>query len=193
MSQAITAVEEMESLNTNVAKTAFVALSEFYSNSGSPVTYDDASVTDAISTVKDLISDFKDTLTSIKDIFNYALPGFYGLCAAISVLGFFAWFCGASCCSMTMGMLSSGFLILSWLLFAVFWLTGSFLDDTCVTLSNHYYLDCMKQPGYTCPTAKLTDIFQCPKITSVSSYYTCLLYTSPSPRDRTRSRMPSSA
>ena len=25
------------------------------------------------------------------------------------------------------------------------------------------------------------------------SYYTCLLYTSPSPRDRTRSRMPSSA
>ena len=26
-----------------------------------------------------------------------------------------------------------------------------------------------------------------------SYYYTCLLYTSPSPRDRTRSRMPSSA
>ena len=25
------------------------------------------------------------------------------------------------------------------------------------------------------------------------NYYTCLLYTSPSPRDRTRSRMPSSA
>ena len=25
------------------------------------------------------------------------------------------------------------------------------------------------------------------------AYYTCLLYTSPSPRDRTRSRMPSSA
>ena len=28
---------------------------------------------------------------------------------------------------------------------------------------------------------------------AVSSRYTCLLYTSPSPRDRTRSRMPSSA
>ena len=27
----------------------------------------------------------------------------------------------------------------------------------------------------------------------ISSKYTCLLYTSPSPRDRTRSRMPSSA
>ena len=28
---------------------------------------------------------------------------------------------------------------------------------------------------------------------STTSYNTCLLYTSPSPRDRTRSRMPSSA
>ena len=31
------------------------------------------------------------------------------------------------------------------------------------------------------------------QVRSVASFYTCLLYTSPSPRDRTRSRMPSSA
>ena len=31
----------------------------------------------------------------------------------------------------------------------------------------------------------------CPKL--LRTYLTCLLYTSPSPRDRTRSRMPSSA
>ena len=31
------------------------------------------------------------------------------------------------------------------------------------------------------------------KINSFKNYKTCLLYTSPSPRDRTRSRMPSSA
>jgi len=30
-------------------------------------------------------------------------------------------------------------------------------------------------------------------LSSRNRYYTCLLYTSPSPRDRTRSRMPSSA
>jgi len=30
-------------------------------------------------------------------------------------------------------------------------------------------------------------------ISLVSIFYSCLLYTSPSPRDRTRSRMPSSA
>ena len=31
------------------------------------------------------------------------------------------------------------------------------------------------------------------KVYEVATFYTCLLYTSPSPRDRTRSRMPSSA
>ena len=30
-------------------------------------------------------------------------------------------------------------------------------------------------------------------ISQYNGFYTCLLYTSPSPRDRTRSRMPSSA
>ena len=34
---------------------------------------------------------------------------------------------------------------------------------------------------------------QAEKLWHVSNLYTCLLYTSPSPRDRTRSRMPSSA
>ena len=33
----------------------------------------------------------------------------------------------------------------------------------------------------------------CPRGADVLNIYTCLLYTSPSPRDRTRSRMPSSA
>jgi hypothetical protein len=32
-----------------------------------------------------------------------------------------------------------------------------------------------------------------PSVVGIDTYYTCLLYTSPSPRDRTRSRMPSSA
>ena len=40
--------------------------------------------------------------------------------------------------------------------------------------------------------AKLTEIAKEADI-PVALIYTCLLYTSPSPRDRTRSRMPSSA
>ena len=55
-------------------------------------------------------------------------------------------------------------------------------------------------------TAELQAIFQCPQtillhppqlpyslIIVTDSLFSCLLYTSPSPRDRTRSRMPSSA
>ena len=38
-----------------------------------------------------------------------------------------------------------------------------------------------------------TDSYESVGISATSSYYSCLLYTSPSPRDRTRSRMPSSA
>ena len=37
------------------------------------------------------------------------------------------------------------------------------------------------------------DLFRYPGIRSDSDMYTCLLYTSPSPRDRSLSRMPSSA
>merc|ERR1719321_344319 len=59
MDQALAAVGEMESLNTNVAKTAFTALSGFFSNpgSGGSVTYDDADVNKAISDVKKIIND----------------------------------------------------------------------------------------------------------------------------------------
>ena len=54
--------------------------------------------------------------------------------------------------------------------------------------SSHYemYLDAMKQCGAnTEPVEKF--------VSQVSASHICLLYTSPSPRDRTRSRMPSSA
>ena len=40
---------------------------------------------------------------------------------------------------------------------------------------------------------KVVKKFFIPKECSIDTMKTCLLYTSPSPRDRTRSRMPSSA
>ena len=45
----------------------------------------------------------------------------------------------------------------------------------------------------TNPTMEITDINACVAIAREHNIITCLLYTSPSPRDRTRSRMPSSA
>jgi len=40
---------------------------------------------------------------------------------------------------------------------------------------------------------KCCQFFGMVRIGALENYYLCLLYTSPSPRDRTRSRMPSSA
>lgn len=168
MDQAVTAIDEMLTLNENV-KAAFLSLGQFY---GGSANYDDTAVTASINDVKDIISDAKDAMTNIKDIFNYALPGFYGFCAAITILGFLSWICGVACCSMTMGMIASVLLFLSWIFFAVFWASGAFLDDTCYELSKHYFLDCMEEPGKTCTRAKLTDFFQCPKVSTVTEYYT---------------------
>ena len=47
--------------------------------------------------------------------------------------------------------------------------------------------------GYVLKDSALTDIVSCIKSVAKGQHYACLLYTSPSPRDRTRSRMPSSA
>ena len=41
--------------------------------------------------------------------------------------------------------------------------------------------------------ARIFDLIPFIAIGMAADYYNCLLYTSPSPRDRTRSRMPSSA
>ena len=50
------------------------------------------------------------------------------------------------------------------------------------------YFSMQKQVYDTCREARYISPFE-----NIIGHYDCLLYTSPSPRDRTRSRMPSSA
>ena len=60
-------------------------------------------------------------------------------------------------------------------------------DEAFDTLS-----DLVKNPkvGYTVDGSRVKHLF---RMYSLNKWYTCLLYTSPSPRDATLSRMPSSA
>ena len=55
----------------------------------------------------------------------------------------------------------------------------------------------MRQEAYYCTAEELVklgkDAIPPQLISNTHLIYSCLLYTSPSPRDRTRSRMPSSA
>ena len=51
----------------------------------------------------------------------------------------------------------------------------------------------VKRSDYAHAKIKKIDTSEAEKMPGVLGVWTCLLYTSPSPRDRTRSRMPSSA
>ena len=65
-------------------------------------------------------------------------------------------------------------------------------DTTSLTLDESFGAS----PGYTAETSTLSLIqafLYAISALVVGAFFTCLLYTSPSPRDRTRSRMPSSA
>ena len=57
--------------------------------------------------------------------------------------------------------------------------------------SNHHVLNTKQQTSHSSISSE--DKTRDSIIIAIQSYQTCLLYTSPSPRDRTRSRMPSSA
>ena len=62
----------------------------------------------------------------------------------------------------------------------------------------YYYYYCFYYYYYWYYYSKFVVLMQCVLATSkplylVLTYYTCLLYTSPSPRDKRQSRMPSSA
>merc|ERR1711966_536348 len=129
----------MENLNSQVAKPAFMALSDWYSGAGDSGTlYDDTDVVKAIADVKDIIDSAKTTMTDSKDSFTIGVASFYGLCVLISVLGFAAWAMGSGKCAWIVAVFGAMFLFLSWFLFALFYLVGVFLDDTCVNLSEHY-------------------------------------------------------
>ena len=67
---------------------------------------------------------------------------------------------------------------------------GLFVND--VNIPNQAYAIILRSP-HAHAEIKSIDISQALKAKGVIGIYTCLLYTSPSPRDRTRSRMPSSA
>ena len=64
--------------------------------------------------------------------------------------------------------------------------------DYDVWVRGYGLVDSPKQRAKTGQLLNLTAV-PAPNEASAAHYYPCLLYTSPSPRDRTRSRMPSSA
>ena len=68
----------------------------------------------------------------------------------------------------------------------------SSLDEAVASLRNALSFAARNEEPYI--SKHIADVmFQIENLKNVSNVLACLLYTSPSPRDRTRSRMPSSA
>ena len=73
--------------------------------------------------------------------------------------------------------------------------------DTLTMTSNNFDYDGIKRKGIAWGNVELirpdmllrTDTLYLDRVSNIAYYNTCLLYTSPSPRDATLSRMPSSA
>ena len=72
----------------------------------------------------------------------------------------------------------------------VFRIATQISPDVIVTENN---LHCPFVGYWVAKSQKRPLLFLLRELTADALYYDCLLYTSPSPRDRTRSRMPSSA
>eukprot|EP00656_Telonema_subtile_P025987 TRINITY_DN27_c0_g1_i3.p1 TRINITY_DN27_c0_g1~~TRINITY_DN27_c0_g1_i3.p1 ORF type:complete len:357 (-),score=114.57 TRINITY_DN27_c0_g1_i3:472-1542(-) len=89
-----------------------------------------------------LRSTIKDTVSNIEDTDNariLAVYIFYGVMMAIPLLGFMSWICGVATCSYIMAQIAFCLLFVAWLLFAVTFAAGSFLDDTCVEAGKQVY------------------------------------------------------
>ena len=67
-------------------------------------------------------------------------------------------------------------------------LTREELSELCAELRSHIISTITEVGGHLAPTLGVIEL-----TVALHYVYNCLLYTSPSPRDRTRSRMPSSA
>merc|ERR1711981_361959 len=77
---------------------------------------------------------------------------FYAVFMVFPILGFLAWLCGKGGPAMAMAVCSWPLLFLTWLLFALTFLMGVYMDDTCVELGK--YTQGQK--------SKITEVFKCP-------------------------------
>ena len=69
----------------------------------------------------------------------------------------------------------------------------SFLQNAKFTISVNNFNELPEDTGREIAFAGRSNAGKSSSINTISNQNSCLLYTSPSPRDRTRSRMPSSA
>jgi len=122
--QAMTAITTMQGVSTTL-QDALTALGQ---------TFDGSEMTSAVASVKTDVGDLESKVDDNADNVKKVAYTFYAFFAINCLLGFSSYITNAGCFSMLMAV--NGFLlsIVCWLLFAILYASGAFLDDTCIQL-----------------------------------------------------------
>eukprot|EP00658_Telonema_sp_P-2_P084523 TRINITY_DN9400_c0_g2_i1.p1 TRINITY_DN9400_c0_g2~~TRINITY_DN9400_c0_g2_i1.p1 ORF type:complete len:344 (+),score=92.37 TRINITY_DN9400_c0_g2_i1:661-1692(+) len=135
------------------------------------MSYDAAVLVSASSVSYQMVTDAENLRDEVKDAVNtvrdadddriIAVYVFYGVMMGIPLLGFASWVCGVATYSYIMSQVALVVLSISWLLVAVTFALGVFLDDTCVEAGKYVYGQ----------NNTLTDLIECGTTTSSLETY----------------------
>lgn len=112
-------------------------------------------------TSKKTIDDGTKELQNTNDARVIAVYIFYGIMMCVPLLGFLSWLCGKAFLSYIMTQITFCMLFTAWLFFALTFVTGVILDDTCVNAGKQVYGQ----------ANELSELLECGKTASAASSY----------------------
>jgi hypothetical protein len=134
---------------------------------------DTASMNEAISDVRKTVKDKQKDVSDNTDKAKLVSKIFFAVFCVNTILGIGAWLCNKGCPATCMTLNGFFLCILAWILFAVFYMGGAFLDDTCVQLDMWYKCKMPNTPkGTDCSKLRIDAFLKCPDASSFSEGYT---------------------
>jgi hypothetical protein len=162
--QAMDAIGVMQTTNT-IMQGAMTNLN---------IDYDASAMNSAVDSVSEEVGDLEKKVDKYANSVKIAAYVFYSVFLVNLLFGSLSYWTGRGCFSMVMATMAFLLVIVCWLLFAIFYASGAFLDDTCVQLQLWY--DC-KQPNADqtalgCNKLTLDKEINCPNASTFSGDYT---------------------
>ena len=162
--EAMAGVATMEN-NNNLAQVGLLKLG---------VSYSGQSMNSAVLDVSNHVKDLDDKVDTYNNGVKLAAYIFYTFFVANLLNGFFSYCCMKGCFSMLMAFFGYCLVVCSWLLFAVFYMSGVYIDDTCVQLQ--LWNDCKAFQADTVALQcseklKLQHVVKCPNTAMFNTEY----------------------
>jgi len=143
------------------------------------VSYSGVAMNTAIESVKTTVGDLDEKVDKYSNGVKTASYVFYAFFVVNLLNGFLAYCCMKGCFSMLMAFFGYCLVVCSWLLFAVFYMSGVYIDDTCVQLQ--LWNDCKAYQADTIALQcteklKLAEVVTCPNNIMFAAEYNATFY-----------------